>query len=94
MTILSLYLISLGILLLVYKNNYIFFLVSLELILFGININFLILSTLANADHLKKVSLYLLILAAVETVIGLSLIVGLHTAINSIYSPNASRIKG
>jgi NADH:ubiquinone oxidoreductase subunit K len=94
MTILSLYLILLGLMIMLYKNNYIYYLLGLELILFGLNINFLVIGTITDSYHVKKMSIYLLVLAGVETVIGLSLIVGLNAAINSIYAPSATRIKG
>lgn len=94
MTFLSLYLIILGLLIILFKNNYIYYLLGLELILFGININFLILSSLLESYNLQKMTIYLLILAGIETVIGLSLIIGLNSIVGSVYIPSATRIKG
>lgn len=94
MTLLSLYFLILGIIIMLYKTNYIYYLLGLELVLFGININFLIIGSLTETIATQKISLYLLILAGVETVVGLSLIIGLNSAINSMYIPVATRIKG
>jgi NADH:ubiquinone oxidoreductase subunit K len=96
MTILSLYLIVLGTIIIVFKNNYIYYLLGLELILFGLNVNFLIIASILQGTELFALTIYFLILAGVETATGLSLIVALNRVLlaGSIYIPASSNLKG
>ncbi len=68
------YLISIAIFLLLFKNNFLFFFVALELIFLAINLQWVSASLLTNEVSGIAIALILIALAAVDAAIGLSLL--------------------
>jgi NADH:ubiquinone oxidoreductase subunit K len=74
------------------RYNFVAYILGLEVILLGTNMNFLF--TIAQSTgYVTMVNLVLLLVAAIETVIGLSLIVNLQNTSASIEIP-ITQIKG
>jgi NADH-quinone oxidoreductase subunit K len=94
MTIFSILLFSLGTIILMIKNNFIYFLLGLELMLLSINIIVLQIAIDAHSFELIFVNILLLVLAAVESAIGLSIIVSIYNLIYTVKITDASRLKG
>lgn len=93
MGIISLFLCIFGLILIFSRYNFIVYIVGLELILLGANVNFVFNSLNGLVAVGTMVSLSLLIIAAIETTIGLSFIVRLNNEVKSIKIPVAG-IKG
>jgi NADH-quinone oxidoreductase subunit K len=93
MGIITLFLTLFGLILIFSRYNFIVYIVGLELILLGANVNFVFNSLNGLIAGGTMVSLSLLIIAAIETTIGLALIVRLHQRVSTIKIP-LSAIKG
>ena len=75
-----------GLLILFSRYNFVAYVIGLEIILLGANLNVLFSSVILNA-YITMINLVLLLIAAVETAIGLSLIINLHKFSFSIDIP-------
>lgn len=76
------------------KKNLILILMSIEIILLGINMNFVIFSTMHG--HVKGFifSLLILTVAAAEAAIALAILVLFYRNVKSVHIDKASRLKG
>lgn len=75
---------AVGIACLLTKNNFLMFLISLELLFLAANLNFIFFSVLLDSFFGQVVSLFLLTVAAAESAIGLALLLSFYRLRGSI----------
>jgi NADH:ubiquinone oxidoreductase subunit K len=68
------------------RYNFVAYVIALEIILLGVNLNFLFAMSSSTA-YVHLVNFILLVIAALETVVGLSLVVNLHRSYSTTKIP-------
>ena len=82
-----------AILCLILKNNFLMFFISLEMIVLAINLNFIFFSLSLGESKGLFVAVLLLVVAAIDTAIGLSLLIKYHNLSSQISVVSLSRLK-
>lgn len=94
MQLLVILLLIIAILCLILKNNFLMFFISLEMIVLAINLNFIFYSLCLEESKGFFVAILLLAVAAIDTAIGLSLLIKFHSLSSQISIVSLSRLKG
>lgn len=79
-SILIIFLIAISVFLLVFKNNFLFFFLALEILFLAINLEWIFMAIELNETSGAAIALILIALAAVDAAIGLSLLLKYFSA--------------
>jgi NADH:ubiquinone oxidoreductase subunit K len=95
LSLLSIYLLGLGVTVLTIRSNYIFILLALELLSLGVNLLYIDNGIMSgNAHQGLIIPIYLLTLAGMESAIGLALLIAIHKKRGNISLVGLNSLKG